>query len=104
MDSKNYLKNIKSKYILKEIFDYLQQKILLKLKKINKGFQKESDIGINDYKKYYEEIEIEIILTNHYVYSEFINIPKKDESYYHIYINDNKNEGEKKNYIIKRIM
>ena len=99
MDSKNYLKNIKNKYILKEIFDYLQQKRLLKLIKINKNLQKELYIGINDYKKYYEEIEIEIIPTNDFYCGDFINISKKNKSYYHIYVNDDKNECKKKNFI-----
>ena len=97
MESKNILKNIKSKYCLMEIVNYLQQKRLLKLIKKNKNFQNELGIGINDYKKYYEEIEIEIIPTNDKNYKKtFINIEKENQSYYHIYINDEKNECEKK--------
>ena len=97
MDEINFLKNIKSKYILKIITDNLQQKLLLKLVKKNRTLQNQLDITINDYKKYYEEIEIEIIPANDgYNYRKyFINIPEGYESYCHIYINDEKKEFEK---------
>ena len=98
MQSRNYLNNIKSKYLLKEILDNLRQKRLLKLIKKNKNLQNELDIGINDYKKYYEEVEIEIIPNNEYYESSFINIPPDNCQYYHVYINDEKNESEKKDF------
>ena len=103
MNSKNSLKNIKSKYILKEIVYNLQQKRLLKIIKTNKNFQNILDIGINDYKKYYEEIELEIIPAKEYFRNRFISIPSEYDSYYHIYINDEKNKCEKK-ILIKTII
>ena len=103
MDDINLLKNIKSKYILKIITDNLQQKLLLKLVKKNRTLQNQLDITINDYKKYYEEIEIEIIpINNGYDYRRyFINIPEYNKPYYHIYINDEKNEFERDYFELK---
>jgi len=98
MDSKNFLINIKSKYVLKKIAEYLQQKFLLKLIKNNKNLKNQLDITINDYKKYYENIEIEIIPNNDSYSHNFINVPYEYESYYHIYINDEKDEFERKNF------
>ena len=57
----NLLKNIKNKYILKQIITYIEEKILLKIIKYNKTLQGKFDISIGDYKKYFEQIEIEII-------------------------------------------
>jgi len=57
---KNYLKNIKSKYILKKIIGNISQKKLLYLIKNNKSIQKTLDIGIKDYENYLN-IEIDII-------------------------------------------
>ena len=60
---KNYVfnwRNIRSEYILKQIFEHLNQKIFLKIIKHNKSIQNKLDINQNDYKKFCE-IEIEII-------------------------------------------
>jgi len=60
---KNYVfnwRNIRSEYILKQIFEHLNQKIFLKIIKHNKSIQNNLDINQNDYKKFCE-IEIEII-------------------------------------------
>ena len=54
------LKYIKSKYILKQITDHLTKNKLLKIINYNKLIQNKLDIGIIDYKKYYEQIEIEL--------------------------------------------
>ena len=59
MDSYS-LKYIKSRYILKQIFDNLHKNKLLKILNNNKSIQEKIDINIYDYKKYFEEIEIEI--------------------------------------------
>ena len=90
-----FFNNIKSKYILKRIFEYLQQKNLLEIIKYNKELQKELNIDINDYKT---QIEIEIIpLENKF--NTFINF-YYDINFYHIYFNDNKEEI-KRNYYNK---
>ena len=99
MDLKNAFESIRSKYILKEILDILHKKRLLKLIKNNKNIQNLLNIGINDYKEYYEKIEIEIIPNDKYIDFPIIRIPLKNESYFHIYINDEKNESVKKNSI-----
>ena len=91
----NFFKNIKSNYILKQIFENISQKTLMKLINHNKNIQNQLEIGINDFIKYYEQIEIEIIPINKDNKNKFINIPKEDKLYYHIYFNDDKNETDK---------
>ena len=93
----NILKNIKSKTILRKIILLFQYRKLLAIINYNKEFQNKLNINIDDYKDYYEKhsaIEIEIIPD---IYGKFINIPKEEESYYHIYFNDDKDEI-KRNY------
>ena len=93
--SKHQLENLKSKYILKKLFNLLQKKKLLEIIKYNKKIQQKLNLNFNDYKVYselYSSIEIEIIPVKN-KYGEFINIDKKkDEKYYHIYFNNNKEE------------
>ena len=84
------ISNINSKYILKQLFNYAQKNIMLKMIKYNKQLQKNLDISIKDYEKYYK-IEIELIPAKH-IYGTFINISKQEyEPYFHIYFNDNPN-------------
>ena len=94
------LKYIKSKYILKQITDHLTKNKLLKIINYNKLIQNKLDIGIIDYKKYYEQIEIELIPINEDNINYFINIKDEHKSYYHIYFNNDKNE-KKQNYFNK---
>ena len=54
------ISNIKSKYILKLIFELLQKNKLLRIIRYNKKLQKILYIDINNYKKEYCKIEIEI--------------------------------------------
>ena len=86
--------HVKSKYILKKIFNILPKRRLLDIIKYNKKLQKGMSIIINDYKEYseiYSSIEIEIIpIINKN--GRFINITRKNEKYYHIYFNDDKEE------------
>ena len=72
-----------------------QKRKSLKLLNIIKKMQNRLNLSIKDYKKYYEEIEIEIIPTKG-KYGRFININENDELYYHIYFNDNKEEIKNK--------
>ena len=92
------LKYIKSKYILKQIADHVTKNKLFKIINYNKLIQDKLDIGIIDYKNYYEEIEIELIPINENDINYFIN--DKYKSYYHIYFNNDKNEI-KQNYFNK---
>ena len=78
------LKYIKCKYILKQITDYLKKNKLLKIIDYNKLIQNKLDLGIIDYKKYYEQIEIELIPINKYDINYFININEEYKTYYHI--------------------
>ncbi len=94
------LANIKSKYILKKIFNNLNKKNLLKIIKYNKNIKKRIDLNINEYKEYSEKfssIEIEIKPLN-YKFGKFINIKPQDKNYFHIYFNNNMKEIER-NYI-----
>ena len=67
------LKYIKSKYILKQIADHVTKNKLFKIINYNKLIQDKLDIGIIDYKNYYEEIEIELIPINENDINYFIN-------------------------------
>ena len=73
--NKDILNKIRSSYILKRIFENINQKNRLELIKYNKKFQKRLTIKLKDYKKYsetYTPIEIEIIHTPG-IYGNFIN-------------------------------
>ena len=78
---KNYFEKIKSKYILKKIFNNVQEKIVLQIFKYNKNIQKKIDININNYIKY-SQIEIEIITTG----SVNLLILKRKKKNFFIYI------------------
>ena len=82
--------NINSKHILQKIFNNLIKLKTLEIIKYNKKIQNRLNMNINYYKEYseiYTSIEIEIIPADSN-YGTFINIPKEDELYYHIYFND----------------
>ena len=89
---KKIFDNIKSFFIFKKIISLLSRNKSLDVMKYNKKLQKRLNISINDYR----EVEIELKLTDG-KYGQFINIPKKDKEYYHIYF-DNSNEEIKRNY------
>ena len=92
------LRDVKSNFILKQIFGNLNRNKFFNIIRYNKEIQKRLDIDINDYKNEYSKIEIEIIpIENNYAF--FINYIT-NKSYFHIFINDNKEEL-KRNYIIK---
>ena len=87
----NFLKRIRSKYIIKQIFDNLKENKLLEIIRYNKNIQNKLNKKLNDFIKEYSKIVIEIIPKEN-TYDKFICIPKRYESYYHIYFNDNKEE------------
>ena len=101
---KEILKNIKSIFILKKVFNNLQRNKYLKIIKCNRNIQKYLNLNINNYKEYteiYSKIKLELIpIKNNYSY--FINILKEeDEKYYHIYFNDSNKEIKGKQYLTK---
>ena len=92
--------NVKSFYILKKIFYFLKKHKLLEINKYSNNMQQKLNLDITDYKKFcelYSSIEIDIIPAEN-KYGKFININKEDESYYHIYFNNGKEEI-KRNYL-----
>ena len=60
IDSNNRLKNVKSHYIIRLIFEYTSEKKSLETIRYNKSIQKRIDISINHYKAYLS-IELDII-------------------------------------------
>ena len=99
---KNAFDNLKSNYILKKIISLMKINKLLNIMKYSKKLQKKLNISIDNYKKYYSEIEIELkLVDNKYgkfinKYGKFINIPDEEKEYFHIYF-DNSNEEIKRN-------
>ena len=95
------LNNVKSKYILQLIFNFLQKNKFLNVIKYNIKLQSKLNLSFNDYKDYFlylSPIEIEIKPNSNY--SNFINIPEDDEEFCHIYF-DNKREETKRKYLFK---
>ena len=97
----SFLENIKSHYIIKQILDNLQRKRFLEIFKYNKNIQNKIELDIKDYKKYSEiysliEIEASPIEKENI---KIINISDKIYSrYYHVYINDSREELKTKTY------
>ena len=96
----NSYKNIKSKYILQKIFANVTEKKLLQIVNYNKNIQEELEKDINDFKKYYNQIIIEIIPINKGDKNTFIKFKEEENKYYHIYFND-ETEEKHRNYINK---
>ena len=87
-------RNIKSKYILKIIFNNLKNSRSFQIIKYNKKLQNRLDFSFHDYREYIQvlsPIEIELKLVDK-EYGKFINIPKEDKDYYHIFFNNSKKE------------
>ena len=90
----NILFNIKNEYILKQILDNINKRMLFQIIKENKNIQKKLNVNIDDYKacsKIYSSIEIEIVPVDNSS-GKFININKGKEPFYHIYFNNDKIE------------
>ena len=88
--NKNFKKSnifdIKSKYIIMQIFNHLNATTWLSMVKYNKIIKNKLDITINDLLN----IEIELYPKEN-IYDEFINI-NKNNKYFHIYFNNDKKE------------
>ena len=95
VESKDLFKNLKSKYILQILFNNLLKKKSLEIIRYNKNIKNRLNISIKDYIDCLS-IDIEIKPVNN-KYGKFINIDKGDEKYYHIYLNDNKEEIKRNN-------
>ena len=79
------IRKIRSEFFLKNIFDFVPQKICLKIVQYNKFLQKILNLSIDSYKKYFNQIEIEVVpIEKIKKKSIFINIVKNKSSY-HIY-------------------
>ena len=98
----SFLNNLKSKYVLKQLFEYLNEVKFLNIIRYNKIIQNKLSLTLDDYKKG-AKIELEIIPIEKKYNEAFINILSDNESCYHIYYNDVKEEikREKRNYILK---
>ena len=88
--SNNIFENIKSLRILKKILEKFSEYQLLKIIKYNKKAQKRLNLSTNDYINY-SLIIIEMAPSKNKI-GKFINLKKEEESYYHIYFNDSKEE------------
>ena len=93
------LESIKSNHILSRIYKNINEKKLLQLVKYNKKIQNRLNLGTKNYKEYCE-IEIEIVPFEDKC-GQFININEDNKMYYHIYLNDNKEEIKNKYSINK---
>ena len=95
LENKNSdFRNIKSKYILKIIFNNLKNSRSFQIIKYNKKLQNRLDFSFHDYREYIQvlsPIEIELKLVEK-EYGKFINVPKEDKDYYHIFFNNSKKE------------
>ena len=95
LENKNSdFRNIKSKYILKIIFNNLKNSRSFQIIKYNKKLQNRLDFSFHDYREYIQvlsPIEIELNLVDK-EYGKFINIPEEDKDYYHIFFNNSKKE------------
>ena len=91
LDKKTTYKQIKSKFILRKIFDFLPQYNLLKIILHNKDIKNKLNKDIDDYKNYLRT-EI-LVIPKSKVQVQYFNIYEKDSlPYIHVYLNDDKNE------------
>ena len=99
MSNPQPLLKIKSIIILNKILLNLLKTRKLILIKYNKRIQKRFNININDYEKEFSPIEINIIFSGN-KHGQFINFDKRNEKYFHIYVD---NKEYKKNEIDNEI-
>ena len=93
------LANIRSKYILKQILNNFKEHKLLQTTHHIKKYQSIMNKNIDNYKREYNRISIEIIPAKN-KYGRFIHFHKKAQSNFHLFFNDDTNEI-KKNIITK---
>ena len=96
--TKDKFENLKGNFFLIKIFENLSRRKSLEILKYNKNLQQRIKLTIRDYQNYielYSKIEIEIIPTKN-KYGNFINFKSEDESYFHIYFNNDKEETKQK--------
>ena len=95
-NNNNLLRNVKSKYLLMEIYNCLKKEKSLNIIRYNKAIQNRLEININDYIKF-SKIEIEINLQEgkHYFPFSFIKVNQEDEQYFHVYFDDSEKEIKK---------
>ena len=94
IELKDIFKNLKNDYFLQKVFNNLMKKKSLEVVKYNNKIKDRINISIKDYKEYSEifsSIEIEIKHAK-YKCGKFFNINEENEKYYHIYLNNNKEE------------
>ncbi len=85
------LENIKSKYIMKQIFQNLEKIKFLNMIRYNKAIKNRMDITLDDYKEC-TNIEIKIDILDYYKFINRLN----NEKNIHIYVNGNKKEINEK--------
>ena len=95
---KSKFDNIKSQYILRQIFDYLEEDKKHIIIKCYKNIRKRLDIKKIDFKKL-SEIEIEVKPSRD-KFGKFINISEENKPYFHIYFDDDEQEI-KTDYLIE---
>ena len=110
---KNSIKKIKSSYVIRNIFEHLQNDIFLQIIRYNKEIQKQININIENYKKESINIKIEIIPRQNEI-GNFINnkislksvhifFNKSGEEIKRTYINSGENVSKIKIIIDKKI-
>ena len=100
MESTCDLTKLNSKYILKNIFDIANKYKSFEIFRYNKSFQEKLGVNVKDYKEYSQTsspIEIEIIPSEKKEGKIFNSIEENDQSYYHVYFDDNNEESETHN-------
>ena len=99
----SFLEQIKSKLMIRRIFDNLERNKFFNFIRYNKNIQNKLNLNLNDYKKEYSQIEIEIILNDNLpdndIIFNFINIPTMVHQSNFIFYNNHNNKGIELNYI-----
>ena len=98
------LKSIKNVFFINQIFSLIPKAKCLKLIHHSKNLQKKLSISIDDFIKYFNQIEIEMIPKENLEKEEtktiIINIKEEEKTFFHIYLNNSRQELDR-NYIKK---
>ena len=98
------INNIKSRYILKIIIEHLIKKNYFKLFRYNKELQTKLDINLDDYKRIFNSIEMELIPIEKLkpdIKYYFIKM-RENLNYYHIYFDNDEKTEIKRNYLTNK--